>query len=57
MIRRPSSDLELWVPRVISALHPVSVLESNGSGGVDQQRPERLIAIVEGLSCQFYAPH
>jgi len=40
---------------VISTLDAVSVLESNGAGFVDQQRPERLIAIIEGLARQFYA--
>ncbi len=34
---------------VIATFNPVTVLEANGTGAIDQQRPERLIAAIEGF--------
>ena len=43
------------MPGLVAVLDPVAVLEADLSGGVDQDRAERLVAVRESLSGQLDA--
>ena len=53
--RGPARDLELGVTRLVAVLDPVAVLEAHPALGVDQHRPERLVAGLERLAGQLHA--